>query len=64
MSRDRVEVEVDLEVEKDKEKKKDKTKKLADNSCAKSNQTEDSPENHRGDEDEIDSELTRPISLN
>lgn len=50
--------------EKDKEKKKDKTKKLADNSRAKSTPTEELPENHRGDEDEIDRELTRPNSLN
>ena len=46
------------------DKEKDKTKKLADNSRAKCIQTEDLPENHRGDEDEIDSELTRPNSLN
>lgn len=62
------ELELDLDLEKDKEKdkekKKDKTKKLADNSRAKSTQMEDSPENHRGDEDEIDSELPRSVSLN
>lgn len=65
------ELELDLELEKDKEiqrkdkeKDKAKTKKLAEHSRAKSSSMEDSHENHRGDEDEIDRELTRSNSLN